>query len=59
MAKLKQGTRLVCVPCGREVIITASGISYTTIWCCGKPMKKKPKIPTKKTKKGYRKKKIK
>jgi len=38
MAKVKKGSRLVCVPCGREVIVDACGISEQTIWCCGKPM---------------------
>ncbi len=38
MAKVKKGSRLVCVPCGREVIVDACGISQQTIWCCGKPM---------------------
>ncbi len=38
MAKMKKGSRLVCVPCGREVIVDACGVSQQTIWCCGKPM---------------------
>ncbi len=45
MAKtnLKKGSKLVCVSCGREVIIDCCGASARTIWCCGKPMKKKAK----------------
>ena len=39
-AKLKKGVRLACVPCGREVVIDNCGISRTTLWCCGRPMKK-------------------
>ena len=38
MAKLKRGQKLLCVPCGREVTVSASGISESDIWCCGKPM---------------------
>ena len=37
-AKLKKGQSLLCVPCGREVTISSSGISRTTLWCCGRPM---------------------
>lgn len=42
MAKtnLRKGSRLVCVPCGREVIVDCCGASEAIIWCCGKPMKK-------------------
>lgn len=50
--KLKKGSRLVCVPCGREVVVDCCGASATTIWCCGKPMKRgtgaKPKKISKK-----------
>ncbi|MDD5019600.1 MAG: hypothetical protein PHH75_03190 [Candidatus Omnitrophica bacterium] len=38
MPKVKKGSRLVCVPCGREVVVDDCGISRQTIWCCGKPM---------------------
>lgn len=38
--KLKKGSKLVCIPCGREVIIDCCGASARTIWCCGKPMRK-------------------
>jgi hypothetical protein len=40
MAKteLKKGSRLVCIPCGREVVVDCCGASDRTIWCCGKPM---------------------
>ena len=58
-AKLKKGQKLLCVPCGREVTISAGGISRTTLWCCGRPMtggkakmtakKKTVKKPVKKT----------
>ena len=37
-AKLKRGQKLLCVPCGREVTISASGVARTTLWCCGRPM---------------------
>jgi len=49
--KMKKGQKLVCVPCGREVIIGCCGTSATTIWCCGKPMRKGHLAPKKKTKK--------
>ncbi|MGE5280690.1 MAG: hypothetical protein ACM3L6_08120 [Deltaproteobacteria bacterium] len=38
MSKLRKGMRLVCVPCGRQVIVDACGVSERTVWCCGKPM---------------------
>ena len=44
MAKFKKGQKLVCVPCGREVIMDCCGISDTTIWCCGRPMKQESKV---------------
>lgn len=50
MGKLKKGQRIVCVPCGRETIITNAGISERTIWCCGRPMSKKTKAAAKKIK---------
>lgn len=43
MAKLKKGDKLMCVPCGREVVVDSCGVSEATLWCCGKPMKKKDK----------------
>lgn len=43
MAKPKKGQKLVCVPCGREVIVDCCGTSARTIWCCGKPMGSKKK----------------
>ncbi|UCC94862.1 MAG: hypothetical protein JSW40_08630 [Candidatus Omnitrophota bacterium] len=46
MAKLKEGEKLVCVPCGREVVITNVGISGTTTWCCGRPMGSRTKTKT-------------
>ena len=48
--KAKKGDKLVCVPCGREVVVDNCGISRTTLWCCGKPMKKKNATPLKKMK---------
>jgi hypothetical protein len=51
MAKLKKGQKLACVPCGREVVVDACGVSGTTIWCCGKPMQPKSKAAAKKKKK--------
>jgi len=49
--KLKKGSRLVCVPCGREVIVDCCGASSTTIWCCGKPMRRGTRTGAKKTNK--------
>ena len=43
MAKLKKGGKLVCIPCGRRVVIDSCGASETTLWCCGRPMQKKVK----------------
>ena len=43
MAKPKKGQKLLCIPCGRRVVIDACGASETTIWCCGRPMQKKAK----------------
>lgn len=40
MAKIKRGEKLLCVPCGREVTVSFAGIAQTTLWCCGRPMKK-------------------
>lgn len=54
MAKIKKGTRLLCVPCGREVVVDACGISVQTLWCCGKPMSQRKKA-AKKTKRAARK----
>lgn len=39
--EIKKGTKLVCVPCRREVIVSNWGISESILWCCGRPMKKK------------------
>lgn len=50
MGKLKKGQKLVCVPCGREVLIGICGVSTRTIWCCGKPMLPKSKKASKKKK---------
>jgi len=48
MDNLKKKDRLVCVPCGREVVVDCCGASETTIWCCGKPMHNKGKTAKKK-----------
>ncbi|MFA6349369.1 MAG: hypothetical protein WCY12_00375 [Candidatus Omnitrophota bacterium] len=48
MAKIKKGAKLMCVPCGREVMVTNAGISEAIIWCCKKPMKKKTSSKAKK-----------
>ena len=48
MAKMRKGQRLVCQPCGREVVVDACGISGRTLWCCDKPMTAKTKKTTKK-----------
>ncbi len=57
MAKIKKGAKLMCVPCGREVMVTNSGISEAIIWCCRKPMKKKASSKAKKAKIKHKKKK--
>ena len=31
----KKGGALVCVPCGREILVTESGTAYSQLWCCG------------------------
>lgn len=49
MGTIKKGQKLVCSPCGREVVIDACGVSKTTVWCCKKPMKSAPKTTKKKT----------
>jgi len=48
MAKLKKGSKLACVPCGREIMVDACGMSQRTIWCCDRPMKSKSKVKAKK-----------
>lgn len=45
---VKKGDKLVCVPCGRKVVVDCCGISESAIWCCGKPMAKKSKVVKKK-----------
>ena len=57
MAKIKKGAKLMCVPCGREVMVTNAGISEAIIWCCRKPMKKKTATLAKRTKAKHKKKK--
>jgi len=51
MAKVKRGEKLICVPCGREVMVSFAGIAETTLWCCGRPMKNKGKTKATKKKK--------
>ncbi|MCM8796495.1 MAG: hypothetical protein NC923_01210 [Candidatus Omnitrophica bacterium] len=41
MAKFKKMDKLICVLCGRENVFDCCGISEITLWCCGRPMKKK------------------
>jgi len=48
--KIKKGTKLLCVLCGREVIISDYGISDSILLCCGRPMKKKSPSLVKKVK---------
>jgi len=48
--KIRKGSRLVCAPCGREVIINECGISERAIICCGRPMRKKARASVKKKK---------
>ena len=43
MTRRKKGQKLVCIPCGREIIIDNWGASKKTLWCCGKPMGSKTK----------------
>jgi len=43
MDKLKKKDKLVCVPCGREVVVDCCGASENILWCCGKPMQNKGK----------------
>ena len=40
-SKIKKGAKLMCVPCGRQVVVNSCGSSTRTLWCCGIPMKKK------------------
>ena len=44
MAKLKKGMRLACVPCGRQVVVDACGVSAQTVLCCGKRMAHKRRV---------------
>ena len=46
----KKGGALVCVPCGREILVTESGTAYSQLWCCGVVMEPsaKPKATAKK-----------
>lgn len=39
MAKYRNGQKLKCEPCGREVVIDDCGASSASIWCCGRPMR--------------------
>lgn len=48
MARLKRGQKMVCIPCGREVVISDLGVSESAVWCCGRPMKAKGKRAAKK-----------
>ena len=44
----KKGSKLACIPCGREVIIDCCGAATRTIWCCEKPMRKAAHAKSKK-----------
>jgi len=46
---MRKGQKLMCVPCGREIVVSSSGISRTTLWCCGRPMKSPGTAKKKKT----------
>ncbi|MFA5039426.1 MAG: hypothetical protein WC732_07075 [Candidatus Omnitrophota bacterium] len=46
--RTKKGDHLICVPCGREIIVGTAGSSQHTIWCCGKPMATKRRLARKK-----------
>ena len=48
--KIRKGEKLLCVWCGREIIISNYGISDSTLLCCGRPMKKKSPSLMKKVK---------
>jgi len=48
MEKLKKGEKLSCVPCGRQIVVDSCGLSTETLWCCGRPMRKKSKASAKK-----------
>ena len=50
MAKLEKGQRLVCEPCGREVVVDMCGCSESTTWCCNQPMTPGAKKKAKKKK---------
>ncbi len=34
MANHRKGTKLVCLHCGRKIVIIDGGISVSDIWCC-------------------------
>lgn len=38
--KITKGSRLICSPCGREIVVTDCGITKRTLWCCGRSMGK-------------------
>ena len=46
----RKGSALLCVPCGREILVTESGTAYSQLWCCGIVMEPsaKPKAAGKK-----------
>jgi len=43
MARAEKGQRLVCEPCGKEVVVDMCGCAGNTVWCCNQPMVKKEK----------------
>jgi hypothetical protein len=48
MAGLKKGQKLVCEPCGRQVVVDACGMSESTLWCCNQPMRPKTRKSSRK-----------
>lgn len=34
-------TAFVCVPCGKEVVVSSWSVSRRALWCCGVEMVKK------------------
>jgi len=48
--RIEKGEKLICIWCGREVLVTNYGMYYSTLLCCGRPMKKKNPSFTEKSK---------
>jgi len=43
----KKGGSYVCVPCGKEVVVTDAGTAYSETWCCSEVMTPAPKAKAK------------